>query len=197
MVSDLTKTFDISRQTPSGHSLEELRQDYFIQASTEGNGAASVGGLQVNTGGRKDSAAMALKKQQQATSDMLLLAELSRQLEAITNDMIAKYGEDFADNLAAEFLDEETYKKLMEIEAPEERRLAIAKAINEGINNGTIDADAAHNNPDVKGWLETNDKLEQKQIEMGAAMDTEPDADNSSSRPENTVLAKGLDAAFS
>jgi len=130
---------------------------------------------------------------------MLLLAELSRQLEAITNDMIAKYGEDFADNLAAEFLDEETYKKLMKIEDPEERRKAIAHAINDGVQNGTIDADAAYKNPDFKGWLDKHKEVVQQAYETETSLSRDMKASTespSSSTNDDNKLEQNLNSLF-
>jgi hypothetical protein len=159
MASDLTKSFDVSRQTPSGQSLEQLRQNYFIEASMSGSDDASIGGLQVNTNGRKGAAALAEKKAQQATNDFLLLAELQRQLSAIEDSMINKYGEDFAEQFAAEYLDEDTFNTIMQIDDPEERRRAFAQAINDGIKNGTIDAADVYDNPDFMQWLDKHDEV--------------------------------------
>lgn len=159
MGSDLTKRFGVSTQTPSGVSLDELRQSYYIEANMRGNDAASIGGLQVNTSGRKDAAMLAQRKAQQATNDFILLADLQRQLATIENAMVDKYGEDFAEQFAAEYLEEDVFNEIMQIEDPEKRRQAFAQAINDGIRNGTIDADDVNANPDFAGWLDRHDQI--------------------------------------
>jgi hypothetical protein len=200
MASDLTKTFDVSRQTPSGQSLETLRQNYFIEASMSGSDAASIGGLQVNTNGRKGSATLAEKKAQQATNDFLLLVELQRQLSAIEDNMVAKYGEDFAEQFAAEYLDEDTFNNIMQIDAPEKRRQAFAQAINDGIKNGTIDADDVYGNPDFAQWLDKHDEIDQTKNAMKVDATQSFDIDDLASahdQDSNKELAGGFDNLFS
>lgn len=124
-----------------------------------GSDASSVGGLAINTNGRKSSALLAKQKEQQATNDIILLAELQRQLDNITNNMIDKYGEDFAEQFAAEFLDEDTFIDIMKIKDDQERRAAFAQAINDGIKNGTIDAEEVSANLDFKEWLTVHDNI--------------------------------------
>lgn len=157
---DLTRVFDIERQEVTGETLEQIRDNYYIAAKMNGSDDSSVGGLNINASGRQDSATLAKKKEKQATSDMIMMALLDSQLAEIESAMIDKYGEDFAEQLAADLLDEDTYSKLMEIEDPEERRRAIAKAINDGIENGTIDPDKIYDNPDVKDWLDAHAERE-------------------------------------
>jgi hypothetical protein len=200
MASDLTKTFDVSRQTPSGQSLEQLRQNYFIEASMSGSDAASIGGLQINTNGRKDSATLAEKKAQQATNDFLLLVELQRQLSAIEDNMIAKYGEDFAEQFAAEYLDEDIFNTIMQIDDPEKRRQAFAQTINDGIKGGTIDADDVYANPDFMQWLDKHDEIEQAKNAMKVDATQSFDSDDLASahdQDSNNELASGFDSLFS
>ena len=151
---DLTQLFDTKREEATGETLEQLRDNYYIAARMNGSEGSSVGGLNINTSGRQDAASITKKKQKQATSDMIMAALLESQLAAIEGAMIDKYGEDFAEQFAAELLDEDTYNTLMEIEDPEERRNAIAEAISKGIEDGSIDADSAYRNPDFKEWLD-------------------------------------------
>ena len=153
MSSELTKIFGISSETPSGDTLEVLKQHYFIELSMRGSDDATVGGLRVNTGGRKDAATLAKQKEQQATNDLLLIVDLQRQLDIMTSNMIGKYGEDFAEQFAAELLEPDVFAELMKIEDPIERQQAMAQAILDGIANGTIDP--ADVNPDFIAWLNT------------------------------------------
>lgn len=200
MASDLTKTFDISRQTPSGESLEELRQHYFIHANMRGLEDTTVGGLQVNRGGRSDAATIALKKQQQATSDLLLLDALSRQLADITNNMMAKYGDNFADEFAVEYLDKDTYDKIKLIQDPTERDKAFAKAINDGIKNGTIDAEDVYANPDFAAWLKKHDEVDLANPKSSRSLEqtsVELSTEGATLSSENDALSGGFDALFS
>ncbi|WP_133471321.1 hypothetical protein [Paraglaciecola marina] len=199
MASDLTKQFDVSRQTPSGQSIEELRQNYFIEASMKGDDSASIGGLQVNTNGRKDAAALALRRQQQATNDILLLSELSRQLDAISDSMRQKYGQHFADDFAAQFLDEETCKKLAQIKDPKEREKATAKAINDGIKDGSIDPADVYANPDFKQWLDKHEEVAATQRDNDIKLASNRTAELAPERSdisEHDITASELDNAL-
>lgn len=120
------------------------------------------------------------KKRKDASSEkkdsLTLLALLDSQIQILEISLADRYGEDFAENLAAEYLDEQTYKELMAIEDQEERRSAIAAAINEGITNGTIDPSEIYADAELKEWLEkhaTRSDLEnQKTLETGLAYDS-------------------------
>ena len=90
---------------------------------------------------------------------LLLLALLESQIQFLESSLADRYGEDFAENLAAEYLDEETYKELMAIEDQDERRAATAAAINEGIANGKIDPAEIYNDPALRDWLEKHSEL--------------------------------------
>lgn len=107
---------------------------------------------------------------------LTLLALLDSQIQILETSLADRYGDDFAENLAAEYLDEETYKELMAIEDQDERRAAIAAAINEGIANGTIDPSEIYADAELKEWLEkhaTRSDLEnQKTLETGLAYDS-------------------------
>ncbi|TDF39160.1 hypothetical protein EYS14_06440 [Alteromonadaceae bacterium M269] len=165
MSSDLTKTFGISTETLSGESLEELRAHYFTHANMRELDDTSVGGLRIQAGSRKHTADMERKKQQ-ATSDFLLIEQLTRQLEAVTEGMVAKYGEGFAAQFAAQYLDKETFERLNQIDDINERRKAFAKAINDRIKDGSINADEAYANPDLAEWLGKHEELRR---ELGSA----------------------------
>lgn len=171
---DLTRIFEKSSQEIKGKELDALRQNYYIEASMRGSDETSIAGINVNTSGRHDNQLATNKKKKQSTQDILdYIAMLDNQLAIIENKMIDKYGEDFAENLAAEYLDKETYQKLIEIEDQEERRHAIAKAINDGIENGTIDADKI-TNPDFKEWLDIHkDKYQQLMINAKSNITTD------------------------
>lgn len=83
-------------------------------------------------------------------------------LANIEANLIDKYGEDFAENWAAEFLDETTYERLMQIEDQEERRRQIAIELQNGIEAGTIYADRLYANPDIQEWMNASNAEEQR-----------------------------------
>ena len=159
-MSFLTEIFEKSREEAKGETLEQMRQNYFIEASMHGDDEAFLGDLLINQNSKESEALVAKKKRQQAVYDLLMFIELERQLTAIEDMMMNKYGASFAENLAAEYLDENAYKKLMEIEDLEERRKMIALAINKGINNGSIDPGKVYENPDNKDWLDAHAEVE-------------------------------------
>lgn len=78
----------------------------------QGSDDPSIGGLRVNVSGRKNEFAAGSGKAKRSTlADDLLFLDMLEQ----------KYGEYFAENWAAELLDEETYSELMKIEDQAER----------------------------------------------------------------------------
>lgn len=180
---------------------DTLRHHYYVAAQMHGSDEKSIGGLNVNTSGRHDTAAAVEEKRKQSTDDAMFLAMLEQSLAQIETAMIEKYGEDFAEQLAAGYLDKETYQALMKIEDAEERRRAIALAINEGIENGTIDLNDIYKNPDVRQWLEICDEVSkaQRKQEMTLAFQalSSADIEQSSTQENNEALEKGLDNFFS
>lgn len=151
---DLTSTFDECRKQPDGESIDQLRANYFIDAAMNERGVSSAGGLAINPSGIVNSAKIAKEKEKHAKYITTALKLMNDRLAQIEARLVDKYGEDFAENLAAEYLDEDTYKKLMSIQDKDERRRQIAQAINEGIENGSIDPDAINENPDFAEWLD-------------------------------------------
>ena len=103
---------------------------------------------------------------------LLLLALLESQIQFLESSLADRYGEDFAENLAAEYLDEETYRELMAIEDQEERRHAIAIAIAEGIENGSIDPSELYKDPEIRDWLEKHSELNVLRREQTLTLET-------------------------
>ena len=60
---NLKGTFEQVRVHVSGKELDELRQQYFIQASMRGSDDTSIGGIRVNTSGQKTADAAAEKNE--------------------------------------------------------------------------------------------------------------------------------------
>ncbi len=186
---NLKTLFDISRQIPPAETLEQIRQNYFIAATMKGDDAPSIGGLNINMSGRKDAASLNNDKKKRHKDDTALLLMISNMsIEQMENRLAAQYGENFAENLAAEFLDEETYKRLMEIEDQTERRRQIAFELNKAIESGSIDADEVYRNSDFKDWLDTH-KVE-RQHKLKKTEEAELDQENTNGLPSGTEKAE-------
>ena len=158
MSDDLRAQFDHAKaQANIGETLEQIRHHFAVALKMSGSDDATMGGLNINTSGRTNSVILSKDKQRRATYDMIFMAMLDQSFELIERAMIDKYGEDFAEQFAADLLDKEIFNALMQIKDPKERRKAFADAINDGIRNGTIDAEYAFRNPDYKEWLHAHD----------------------------------------
>ncbi|TDF41312.1 hypothetical protein EYS14_00155 [Alteromonadaceae bacterium M269] len=193
MASDLTKTFGISTETPSGETLEELRQHYFTHANMRELDDTNVGGLRIQAGSRKHAADMERKKQQ-ATSDFLLIEQLTKQLENLTDEMASKYTKGFAAQFAAPLLDTETFERINRIQDIDKRREAFARAINEGIKSGTIDEKEAYSNPDFADWLRKHDEVEAAKS-LDAKLETQLSEASHNNATDNDLSA-GIDKLF-
>lgn len=96
----------------------------------------TVGGLSINTSGRQNEANVSGKKQSDSVGGTLLINEMP--LPEYENWIEDKYGEDFDLQIAAEFLEPETYEEVANIQDKDQRRETIARAIRGSIENGTI-----------------------------------------------------------
>ena len=84
-MSELKTTFDESRKLPSGETLEQLRQNYYIQAQMRGSDEQSIGGLNVNTSGRQNSAFSKEKKRNEKANDAMFYALLNDMRERLAD----------------------------------------------------------------------------------------------------------------
>lgn len=177
-MSSLTSIFDECRKQPDGETIDQLRANYFIDAAMNERGVSNSGGLAINPSGIVNSAKIAKEKEKHAKDMAFALKLLNDRLTQIEANLVDKYGEDFAENLAAEYLDEYTYKELMSIEDKEERRRQIAQAINEGIENGTIDPNTINENPDFMEWLDVRREetlnIASQEVENSNSVEPEP-----------------------
>lgn len=174
-MSEYTETFNSKSRDASGADLEKLRADYFTQALMSDNDVESIGGIRIAPVIREQTHHRDKKKRAQELLTILLLIEqLNQRLAALDASLIDKYGQNFAEDLAAQYLDAD-YKQLTSIEDPEERRKAIAAAINEGIANGTIDPTEIYADTELKEWLDIHrdkqdlilENLETQTLEQG------------------------------
>lgn len=149
-------------RSQAGESVEKTRHNYTMRAHMDESDDRSVAGLIVNTSGYRKDRSVSGRKKTESVSDFLLMYEIA--LSEFESTMESKYGEDFAENWAAELLDEQSYMELVRIENQDERREAIANAIREGIRNGTIDPAKVRNIPHLEEWLERHDQLEERRL---------------------------------
>lgn len=94
------------------------------------------------------------KERRKRIDDVVMLSSLA-DMEA---DLAARYGENFADNLFADLfeeglIEEDEYQQIMAIQDVEERRRAIAAAIQEGINEGRINPEHLEEHEWAQRWL--------------------------------------------
>lgn len=137
------------------------------------------------------------KKNREAREDraehaLFIMETLVNQIASLEATLEDRYGDNFAENLAAEYLDENTYKKLMSIEDQDERRHAIAITIGEGIANGTIDPSEIYADPVMKQWLEAHTEKER-------LITSELNSQSQNQGLENTSMqdeTKALNATF-
>jgi len=202
-MSSLTSTFDECRKQPDGETLEQMRAHYFTDAIMNEKESPNTGGLNIPHAGVIDAIKDRKKREKYAKDIAFALKLLNDRLDALEDKLIEKYGEYFAENLAAEHLDEETYKQLMLIDDPEERRKQIAKAINDGLENGTIDKSIINENPDFKEWLDVSKEYELNELQETMISHEEskqqlkPDEFVNHNTDQKVNLESGFDALFS
>jgi len=166
MLGTLTADFDASRRIPPVELTEQIRHDYYIAALMQGINDPAIGGLRVDMCGRTDTAYFGINDKKKCERDewMFLLMTNNMTIRQIEDQLAARYGENFAENLAAEYLSEETYKRLMEVEDKTERRRQIAVELNKGIRDGSVDADKIYGNSDFEN-LDTHERNRQLKLE--------------------------------
>ncbi len=200
--NDLTNCFDNCRKEVTGETLNQVRANYFIGALMSESDDTAIGGLNINGSGRINNINAEKKNSKRSIEDMILMNMITEMsLPDFENMMVGKYGEDFAENMAAEYLDPDVYNEIMKIQDPEERRKAIADAINEGIANGTIDPADIYANPDFKEWLDKRRADSQAQNVDELAQNNEnrnlnDDADNNAGLTEDSELQNDIISAF-
>jgi hypothetical protein len=202
---NLTTHFDASRRIPPAELIEEIRHNYYTAAQMQNNGDPTIGGLTVNTSGRTDMDYPGSDNQKKRERDERMLALMihNMTLQQIEDQLAARYGENFAENLAAEYLSEESYKRLMSIEDQTERRRQIAVELNKGIEDGSIDKGRIFENADMENWLKVHEAEEQQRVlkrahSFHAEIDHPSDkADDKLSNVENAHnLENGNEEAF-
>lgn len=163
----------IQSKEASGETLEQTRHNYSVQARMAESDDPTYGGINIDRSGRQSSAIASKQKESRSVSDMLMINAIS-DLADLENMMTRKYGEDFDLHLAAEFLDGETYKQLASIKDIDQRREAVAQAIKEGLEDGSIDpAKLEAMNPEFAQWV---DKRVEDHAQREMALDQKAEA---------------------
>ena len=115
-------------------------------------------------------------EQQKKRDDVTDLLALLGDMEEMLAD---KYGENFAEDLFSDLhekglIDDDEYDRIMAIEDPEERRQAIAAAIQKGLDDGTITMDDLKDHPRAEQWLSMHkDAVEKRNLEAGQGLSGE------------------------
>lgn len=171
MSLDIIDKFDRARDEAAYKEFEHERLVHNI-AQADGVGEFNNAGVIDGAAGMVRELRLAEQEAERRNKDnvetQVLLA--SMRLEAFEDSLEAQYGEDFAENMFADLyeegkIDEEEYKRIMAIEDKDERRKAIARAVQDGIDSGKIDPDTMKEHPWVKDWLDLH---EQKRVAVEA-----------------------------
>ena len=184
-MSSLTSTFDECRKQPDGETLEQMRAHYFTDAIMNEKESPNTGGLNIPQAGAIEAITNRKKREKYAKDIAFAVKLMNDRLDALEDKLIEKYGEYFAENLAAEYLDDETYKQLMSIDDQDERRRQIAHEINKGIENGTIKYNST--NPDFKEWLDVNKQYEINEFEKTIQVNEEINQKQTLEKPVKEV----------
>ena len=132
---------------------ELIQEQQAFQRQISG-AAADAGEIASAAGARRqmtEDADRQERERKEQVDRQILLANLEDRLEA-------QYGEHFAENLFADLLEEglieqDEYAQIMAIADEDERRIAIAAAIQRGIDEGRIDPDDLDGHPWAQEWL--------------------------------------------
>jgi len=172
-MSSLTATFDECRKQPDGETLEQMRANYFTDIVMNERDCTSAGGLNIPQAGIINGVKEKKERKKHAKDVAFALKLLNDRLVAleaelawIEDKLIRNNGVYFADDLAAEYLDAETNRTLMLIQDDEERRHAVAKELNKGIENGTLKSEKIYENTDIEKWLTVSKDYEETKLEV-------------------------------
>ena len=132
---------------------ELIQEQQAFQRQISG-AAADAGEITSAAGARRqmpEDADRQERERKEQVDRQILLANLEDRLEA-------QYGEHFAENLFADLLEEglieqDEYAQIMAIADEDERRIAIAAAIQRGIDEGRIDPADLDGHPWAQEWL--------------------------------------------
>lgn len=98
------------------------------------------------------------RKQDENLRFIRMLQDIQDRLRGIEDGLAAKYGKNFAEDLARRYLEEEEAERLLAIENEEERRHQIALAIKRRVDSGEIHVSELDEEPRVEEWLKLNEE---------------------------------------
>lgn len=165
----------------------EKREDHDISMMDEDK-AASTGRLVSAAGAAKHSDSKAERDKREKSKNDNTYLQLQLQLDAMETSLALKYGDNFALDLVSDLVEDghftdEDYKRFASIKDPEERRRAIAEAIQEKIDAGEIDPADLKDHPWAKDWLDLHEQAVAKRDMKAEAIvqnkEVKPDANNS------------------
>lgn len=104
------------------------------------------------------------RKEKASTNDVVLLDLLNQHMAPIEEALAEKYGENYYEQIAAKYLDQDVFERLMAIEDPEERKAAMREELAQRFREGKIEIEE----PEIRDWLETY--LEKKE-ELGVQIE--------------------------
>jgi hypothetical protein len=99
------------------------------------------------------------RKQDENLRFIRTLQDIQDRLRGIEDGLAAKYGRNFAEELAKRYLEKEEAERLLKIEDEEERKHQIALAIKRRVDSGEIHAPEL-SSPEYKDWLDTHKEKE-------------------------------------
>ncbi|RIJ31054.1 hypothetical protein [Henriciella algicola] len=161
---DLSARETFERAQKADFAARDAQQLFERQIS----GATELTGEQANTASaahtaQRDAEEKAKRKQSSDTLEMQLLLA-TQHLQDYEAGLAQQYGEDFDLDLLGElaekgYFTDEQYAEFASIEDIEARRVAIAEAIQEGIDSGRIDPADLKNHPWAQEWLEKHERV--------------------------------------
>ncbi|MFS2318900.1 hypothetical protein RMQ97_13265 [Maricaulis sp. D1M11] len=152
---------------------EEIQDQQAFQRQI--SGAAAEAGEIASAAGARRQAADATEREEKERKERVDRAIILESLGDFEANLEDQYGPSFAENLFAELFEAELieadeYATIMAIEDEDERRIAIAAAIQRGIDEGHIDPDDLEGHPWAQEWLSRHHAeaaRRDREVEMG------------------------------
>ena len=171
------------------HRLSQFRENAELMADEGSIDGRILRGRRLNSHHQETARRAASNGRGKSTAvDVLFLELLDQHLADIEGGLVETYGDAFFEKIAAKYLDEETFERLMTIEDPEERKAAMRHELAKRYREGEITIEEE----DVRDWLDTyNDYTRDKQQELDAHFSGQAQSDDP--RIIFEAAAKGAD----
>ncbi|WP_416877416.1 hypothetical protein [Litorimonas sp.] len=146
-------------------------------------GTALNEGIILDDAGARRTIQQTEQERQKRAKESVSLHETLESLRDYEKGLADKHGEHFAENLLSDLnqdglIEDDDYKRIMSIEDQEQRRVAIAAAIQDGLDSGRIQPEDLKDHPWAQDWLRRHEEVAVKrELEAKAALegDYEPD----------------------